>query len=115
MSDIGVPVVFPSNTPDKIWTLSSSLRWVVNFDCPGFLLSSSIWISCSLILIFGGHPSTIQPIAGPWDSPQDNEKDLNNSVETYQQLLKLNNIIEKGSSRSKKQLLRPSEFFWFII
>ena len=70
MREIGVPVVLPSNTPDNIWTLSSSFLWVVNLDCPGFLLSNSIWISCSLRFMFGGQPSTIQPIAGPWDSPQ---------------------------------------------
>jgi len=36
----------------------------------------------------------------------ENEKDLNNSVESYQQLLKLNNIIEKKfhkSFRSKSE------------
>ena len=30
----------------------------------------------------------------------ENEKDLNNSVESYQQLLKLNNIIEKKFNKS---------------
>jgi len=30
----------------------------------------------------------------------ENEKDLNNSVESYQQLLKLNNIIEKNFNKS---------------
>ena len=30
----------------------------------------------------------------------ENEKDLNNSVESYQQLLRLNNIIEKKFSKS---------------
>ena len=32
----------------------------------------------------------------------ENEKDLNNSVESYQQLLKLNNIIEKKFHKSFK-------------
>ena len=32
----------------------------------------------------------------------ENEKDLNNSVESYQQLLKLNNIIEKKFQKNSK-------------
>ena len=34
----------------------------------------------------------------------ENEKDLNNSVESYQQLLKLNNIIEKKFQKSFKSI-----------
>ena len=34
----------------------------------------------------------------------ENEKDLNNSVQSYQQLLKLNNIIEKKFQRSFKSI-----------
>ena len=34
----------------------------------------------------------------------ENEKDLNNSVESYQQLLKLNNIIEKKFNKSLRSL-----------
>jgi exonuclease VII small subunit len=34
----------------------------------------------------------------------ENEKDLNHSVESYQELLKLNNIIEKKFHRSFKSL-----------
>jgi exonuclease VII small subunit len=34
----------------------------------------------------------------------ENEKDLNNSVENYQQLLKLNNIIEKKFHKSFKSI-----------
>ena len=34
----------------------------------------------------------------------ENEKDLNNSVESYQQLLKLNNIIEKKFHKSFRSL-----------
>ena len=34
----------------------------------------------------------------------ENEKDLNNSVETYQQLLKLNNIIEKKFYKSFRSI-----------
>ena len=38
----------------------------------------------------------------------ENEKDLNNSVESYQQLLKLNNIIEKKFHKSFKSLCEES-------
>ncbi|MDA8721352.1 exonuclease VII small subunit [Candidatus Pelagibacter bacterium] len=34
----------------------------------------------------------------------ENEKDLNNSVESYQKLLKLNNIIEKKFNKSFKSI-----------
>jgi exonuclease VII small subunit len=34
----------------------------------------------------------------------ENEKDLNNSIESYQQLLKLNNIIEKKFYKSFRSL-----------
>ena len=34
----------------------------------------------------------------------ENEKDLNNSVESYQQLLKLNNIIEKKFQKNSKMI-----------
>ena len=34
----------------------------------------------------------------------ENEKDLNNSVQSYQQLLKLNNIIEKKFQKSFKSI-----------
>ena len=34
----------------------------------------------------------------------ENEKDLNNSVESYQQLLKLNNIIERKFNKSFKSI-----------
>ena len=34
----------------------------------------------------------------------ENEKDLNNSVQNYQQLLKLNNIIEKKFQKSFKSI-----------
>ena len=34
----------------------------------------------------------------------ENEKDLNNSVESYQQLLKLNNIIEKKFNQSFRSI-----------
>ena len=38
----------------------------------------------------------------------ENEKDLNNSVENYQQLLKLNNIIEKKFNKSFKSLSKET-------
>ena len=68
-TEIGVPVVLPSNTPDKILALSPSLRCVVNFDCPGLRLSRKIWISSSERGRPEGHPSTTTPTALPWDSP----------------------------------------------
>ena len=34
----------------------------------------------------------------------ENEKDLNNSIESYQQLLKLNNIIEKKFNKSFRSI-----------
>src|SRR5437588_10948688 len=68
-SPIGVPVVLPSYTPERISTLSSSWRCVTWRDVPGFLRSRSGWMSASLSTIPGGQPSTTQPIAGPCDSP----------------------------------------------
>ncbi|MDC0234433.1 exonuclease VII small subunit [Candidatus Pelagibacter sp.] len=38
----------------------------------------------------------------------ENEKDLNNSVESYQELLKLNNIIEKKFHKSFKSLTQET-------
>jgi len=38
----------------------------------------------------------------------ENEKDLNNSVENYQQLLKLNNIIEKKFHKNFKSLSKET-------
>ncbi len=70
MSEIGVPVVLPSNTPERICTVSPSRRWVTNRDWPGLRLSSHGWMSVSASSMPGGVPSTTQPIAGPWLSPQ---------------------------------------------
>jgi hypothetical protein len=67
---IEVPVVTPSKVPDRIWTVSDSLRWVTKRDWPGLRLSSQIWISASVSAMPGGQPSTTQPMAGPWLSPQ---------------------------------------------
>src|SRR5689334_15508077 len=70
MSEIGVPVVFPSKTPDMIFTWSGSRRWVVKRDWPGLRRSSQCWMSGSASGISGGTPSTTTPMAGPWLSPQ---------------------------------------------
>ncbi|GJE43663.1 hypothetical protein AEGHOMDF_2842 [Methylobacterium soli] len=74
---IGVPVVSwrppvrsSANTPDRIFTWSGSRRWVVKRDWPGFLRSSSAWISSASSGSPGGQPSTTQPRATPWLSPK---------------------------------------------
>ena len=67
---MGVPVVLPSNTPDRMRTWSGSLRWVVYLLCPGRRLSMKTWILASVSGIPGGVPSTTQPMAGPWLSPK---------------------------------------------
>src|SRR5690606_11990199 len=69
-SPIGVPVVTPSNVPERILTVSGSWRWVVKRDVPGRRRSSQYWMSASPSGMPGGTPSTTQPIAGPWLSPQ---------------------------------------------
>src|SRR5882724_3731956 len=67
---MGVPVVWPSNRPERILTWSDSRRWVVKRDWPGRRRSSQGWMSASESGMRGGTPSTTQPIAGPWLSPQ---------------------------------------------
>src|SRR3990167_7522962 len=64
------PVVLPSNTPDRIFTTSSSRRWVVYFEVPGLRRSRSPCRSASLSSSPGGQPSTMQPSARPWLSPK---------------------------------------------
>ena len=64
------PVSASANTPDRIFTVSGSCRWVVKRDWPGRRLSSQGWISASVSGMPGGQPSTTQPIAGPWLSPK---------------------------------------------
>ena len=52
-------------------------------------------------------PSTLEDLtdqANQIIESLENEKDLNNSVESYQQLLKLNNIIEKKFNKSFRSL-----------
>src|ERR1700678_1479159 len=72
---IGVPVATwlfmrsSWNTPERMRTWSGSLRWLTNFDWPGRRRSRSPWMSASVSGIPGGHPSTTQPSAGPWLSP----------------------------------------------
>ena len=67
---IGVPVVLPSYTPDRISTASASLRCVTWRDVPGRRRSSSGWMSASDRAMPGGQPSITQPMAGPCDSPK---------------------------------------------
>ena len=51
-------------------TSSGSCRCVVNRDWPGRRRSSQGWMSASDSAMRGGQPSTTQPMAGPWLSPQ---------------------------------------------
>src|SRR4030095_15903901 len=67
---MGVPRVWPSKTPDRICTVSDSLRGVTILDCPGRRRSRSGWISASDNLRRGGQPSTTTPTPPPCDSPQ---------------------------------------------
>src|SRR5437867_423875 len=66
---IDVPVVLPSNTPDRISGSSASLRCVVTFDCPGRRRSRSGCKSAADSSIPGGTPSIITTLPGPWLSP----------------------------------------------
>ena len=68
--EMGVPVVRPSKTPERISTVSASLRGVVMSLWPGRRRSSSAWISAAVIGRRGGQPSITTPMAGPWLSPQ---------------------------------------------
>jgi hypothetical protein len=69
-SAIGVPVVRPSNTPDRISTASASWRCEVCRDLPVARRARSWANSSALIASPGGQPSITQPIAGPCDSPK---------------------------------------------
>ena len=51
-------------------TVSGSCRCVTSFDWPGRRRSRKGWMSASESESRGGQPSTTQPIAGPWLSPQ---------------------------------------------
>src|SRR6202790_2109533 len=70
-SAIGVPVVRPSNTPERSSTVSDSRRCVPWRAVPGFRRSDLRWISPASSARPGGHPSTTQPMAGPCDSPKE--------------------------------------------
>src|SRR5580704_9946283 len=67
---MGVPVVSPSNTPDRIFTASASWRWEVWREVPVRRRSTSGWMSASDSSMSGGQPSTMQPSASPWLSPK---------------------------------------------
>src|SRR6056297_1416978 len=66
---MGCPVDCPSNTPDRISTVSGSRRWVVYLFCPGLRRSNQCWIASAVTGMPGGTPSTVAPRAGPWLSP----------------------------------------------
>src|SRR4030095_5762063 len=66
---MGVPSVTPSKTPDRICTVSVSLRWVVIALWPGTRRSRSGWMSASDSGKRGGQPSTTAPMPAPCDSP----------------------------------------------
>src|SRR5205814_9154855 len=70
-SAIGVPVVRPSNTPERISTVSDSRRCVTCRDVPGLRRSSSRWMWAASSKSPGGQPSITHPIAGPCDSPKE--------------------------------------------
>src|SRR6266481_9514067 len=84
-SAMGVPVVLPSNTPERISTVSDSCRCVTWRDVPGLRLSRSCWRSASHNASPGGHPSTTQPIAAPCDSP--NEVTVNKVPKVFPDIL----------------------------
>ena len=65
-----MPVVFPSNTPERISTESVSFLFVVYLLWPGFLRSRNTCISASLNGSPAGQPSTTTPIPGPCYSPR---------------------------------------------
>src|SRR5690349_3289055 len=67
---MGVPVVLPSYTPERISTRSASCRCVTWRLVPGRRRSRSGWMSASDKAMPGGQPSITQPIAGPCDSPK---------------------------------------------
>ncbi len=68
-SAIGVPVVFPSKTPERISTRSFSCRGETSGDVPGRRRSRNVWTSLSSSAMPGGQPSTTAPTAVPWLSP----------------------------------------------
>src|SRR3546814_394407 len=69
-SAIGVPVVTPSNTPERISTSSASWRCEVCRERPVARRARSAVKSPGASSSPGGQPSTTQPMAGPCDSPK---------------------------------------------
>src|SRR5271155_2533014 len=67
---MGVPVVRPSKTPERIRTVSGSRRCETKCELPGRRRSTSGCRSASLKGSPGGQPSTTQPSAAPWLSPK---------------------------------------------
>src|SRR5262249_9542254 len=67
---IGVPVVRPSNTPERMRTWSDSRRWLTKCEVPLRRRSTSCCRSDSTSGSPGGQPSTMHPSAGPWLSPK---------------------------------------------
>src|SRR6266478_4070005 len=67
---MGVPSVWPLNVPERICTVSLSLRGVTILDWPGRRRSRSGWMSASESFRRGGQPSTTTPTPPPCDSPQ---------------------------------------------
>src|SRR5215469_1056053 len=67
---MGVPVVRPSNTPERIFTASASCRCEVWREVPVRRRSTSFWMSLAESSMPGGQPSTMQPSAAPWLSPK---------------------------------------------
>src|SRR5579863_878055 len=67
---MGVPVVRPSNTPERMRTWSPSRRWLTKCEVPVRRRSTSCCRSASLNSSPGGQPSTMHPSAGPWLSPK---------------------------------------------
>ena len=65
----GAPVATPSSTPERISGASASERGVVMPDWPGLRRASSRSRTSRSIGSPAGTPSTTQPSAAPWDSP----------------------------------------------
>src|SRR6188768_2033123 len=99
-SAIGVPVVLPSNTPERMRTWSGSWRWVVKREVPGRRLSRKGWISASLSASPGGQPSTTAPSAGPCDSPQVVKRKTRPKV--LKDILPLSPLGERGGPIAKR-------------
>lgn len=69
-SPIGVPSVLPNSVPERMVTLSDSLRGVVSVDWPGRRRVSCGWMSASVSIMPGGTPSMMAPTPLQCDSPK---------------------------------------------